>query len=119
MTIYDKLDGLTVDRHSTGREEMPNLPEHALSLDFLQAIYRSPTQPIQTRIRAAMAALPFEYPKLAAVISASLSGGEFGDALERARKRMDGPQIPLLKAPAQPTDLSAKPMVSDRRFRRI
>jgi hypothetical protein len=78
---------------------------------------RSPTQPIQTRIRAAMAALPFEYPKLAAVISASLSGGEFGEALERARKRMDGPQTLLLKAPAQPTDLSGPPMVSDRRFR--
>jgi hypothetical protein len=48
-----------------------------------------------------------------------VSGEEFGEALERARKRMDGPQTPLLKALAQPTDLSAKPMVSDRRFRRI
>ena len=44
-------------------------------------------------------------------------GGEFGEALERARKRMDGPQTLLLKAPAQPTDLSGPPMVSDRRFR--
>jgi hypothetical protein len=118
MSIYDKLDGLTVDRYSVGREEVPDLREGTMSLDFLQAIYRSPTQPLQTRIRAAMAALPFEYPKLAAVISASLSGGEFGEALERARKRMDGPQAPLLKAPAAPTDLSAKPMVSDRRFRK-
>jgi hypothetical protein len=62
--------------------------------------------------------LPFERPKLAAVISTNLSEQAFGEALEKARKRMDGPQTPLLKAPAQPTDLSAKPMVSDRRFRK-
>jgi hypothetical protein len=65
-----------------------------------------------------MAALPFEYPKLAAVISASLSGGEFGEALERARKRtVEGPQ-PTAKPLPPPTDLSARPMVSDRRFRK-
>jgi hypothetical protein len=38
-------------------------------------------------MRAAEAALPFERSKLAAVLSAPISGDEFGDALERARKR--------------------------------
>ena len=120
MSIYDKLDELTVDRYSPGRDEAPDLPEGALSLDFLQAIYRSPTQPLQTRIRAAMAALPFEYPKLAAVISANLSEQDFGEALERARKRVDGgPPTTPLKALQPPTDPRGPPMVADRRFRRI
>jgi hypothetical protein len=79
-------------------------------------VYLKSKLPLPTRMRAAEAALPFERPKLAAVLSASISGDEFGEALERARKRMDGPQTPLLKAPATQTDLSGPPMVSDRRF---
>jgi hypothetical protein len=88
------------------------------SLDLLRAVYRDETLPLRVRMRAAEAALPFERPKLAAVLSASISGEDFGEALERARKRMDGPQAPLLKAPATQTDLSGPPMVSDRRFRK-
>jgi len=64
------------------------LPEGALSLDFLQAIYRSASQPLPVRMRAAMAALPFEYPKLAATMTANLSEDEFGNRLERARQRI-------------------------------
>jgi hypothetical protein len=41
------------------------LPEGASSLDFLRAIYRDPRQPMTRRMRAAVAALPFECPKLA------------------------------------------------------
>jgi transposase len=55
---------------------------------------------------------------LIAVMSTNLSEQAFGEALERARKRRDEPQAPLLKAPATQTDLSGPPMVSDRRFRR-
>jgi hypothetical protein len=43
-------------------------------------------------MRAAEAALPFERPKLAAVLSASIPGEEFGIRLEAARKRLaEGP----------------------------
>ncbi len=63
------------------------------SLEFFRAVYRNEALPLSTRMRAAAAALPFERPKLAAVISTNLSGEDFGDALERARKRLaEGPQ---------------------------
>lgn len=89
------------------------------ALAFLRAVYLNSKLPLPTRMRAAEAALPFERPKLAAVLSASLSGEDFGNALERARKRVDGgpPQLSLAH-PATQTDLSARPMVADRRFRK-
>ncbi len=40
------------------------LLEDATSLHFMQAIYRDPAQPMTRRMRAAVAALPFEHPKL-------------------------------------------------------
>jgi hypothetical protein len=99
---------------------MEEVVEHgADALAFLRAVYLNSKLPLPVRMRAAEAALPFERPKLAAVLSASMSGEEFGEALERARKRVDGgrPQ-PSLAPPSTQTDLSAKPMVSDRRFRK-
>jgi hypothetical protein len=87
------------------------------ALGFLQGVYRNRATPLSIRMRAAALALEFERPKLA--VTANLTGEDFGEALERARKRVDGgPPQPLLAQPATQTDLSAKPMVSDRRFRR-
>jgi hypothetical protein len=64
----------------------------ATSLDFLQKIYRSSTQPIARRMRAAMAALPFESPKLAAV--AVMNGEDFSSRLDRAIVRSGtGPKL--------------------------
>jgi hypothetical protein len=74
---------------------MVEVAEHGPdALAFLRAVYLNSTLPLPTRMRAAEAALPFERPKLAAVISTNLSGEDFGLALERARKRMlEGPQL--------------------------
>jgi HEAT repeat protein len=58
------------------------------SLDFLQAVYRNNSLPLSVRMRAAEAALPFERPKLAAVLSATMD--DLGDKLERARLRAIG-----------------------------
>jgi hypothetical protein len=56
------------------------------SLDLLQAIYRCPDQPLSVRMRAAIAALPYEHPKLA--VTAVLDGTEdLGARLHRAIQR--------------------------------
>jgi hypothetical protein len=55
------------------------------SLDLLRAVYRSPAVPLSVRLRAAIAALPHEHPKLA--VTANLNGETFADALERAIAR--------------------------------
>jgi hypothetical protein len=62
-----------------------DLGNAATSLDFLQAVYRDPTQPLHTRMRAAALALPFEHPKLAVV--AQLRGEGFAAKLEAAMRR--------------------------------
>jgi hypothetical protein len=63
------------------------------ALEYLQSIYRNPSEPEGRRLRAAMAALPFEAPRLSAV--ANISPEEFSDRLERAIMRS---RIGLLEA---------------------
>jgi len=55
------------------------------SLDFLQAVYRCADQPMHRRMRAAVAALPFEHPKLA--VTAMVANDGFAAKLEAARQR--------------------------------
>jgi hypothetical protein len=60
--------------------------ELAPSLSFLQKIYRSPSQPIARRMRAAMAALQHEHPKLTTMAVNSMNGGDLrSDARPRNR----------------------------------
>ena len=56
------------------------------SLELLQAIYRSAAVPLHTRIRCAVAALPFEHPKLA-VTAILPDDGRFAEQLEKALAR--------------------------------
>jgi hypothetical protein len=72
------------------------------SLDLLQAIYRSGDQPMHRRMRAAIAALPHEHPKLA-VTSMTINDG-FGAKLEGARVR----SARVIEFRAEPA-LSAEP----------
>ncbi|WP_298870910.1 hypothetical protein [uncultured Bradyrhizobium sp.] len=67
------------------REDEIALPAGATSLDYLQSIYRDPRQPESKRLRAAIAALPFEHPKLA--VTAVVSSEGFAAKLEAARAR--------------------------------
>jgi len=55
-----------------------NVTKPATPLDLLKAVYRNPNQPIQRRIQAAIACLPFEHPRLS--INANVAG--LGDRID-------------------------------------
>ena len=106
------------------------LEPNATSLTLLQKVYRSSSVALQTRMRAAIAALPFESPKLAVV--ATLNAGDFADQLEAAieRSRRVSPMIEAKpttnvssenvssEASSTKTLSNGKPMIPDRRYRR-
>jgi hypothetical protein len=70
-------------------EDSIELPPGALSLEFLQAIYRSAKQPMARRMKAASIAIGYESPKLAvtAVVEGSDSlAARLGRAIERSAR---------------------------------
>jgi hypothetical protein len=67
------------------------------ALNYLQSIYRDPTQQPYTRMRAAIAALPFETPKLQATAIVPM-GLDFKTRLEKAIERSAAVRL----IPAQP-----------------
>jgi hypothetical protein len=78
----DKMNGKGVE---LGPEAEP--------LDLLYAVFRNPDLPLQMRMTAAKEAAQYVHPKISAVVSANVTGEDFGEALERARKRMlEGPK---------------------------
>jgi hypothetical protein len=60
-------------------------PAHYRSLDVLRDVYLGKVMPPVWQIKAAVAALKFEFPALAVV--GNVSAGDFGDRLDRARQR--------------------------------
>ena len=79
-------------------EESPALIEAGCSLDFLRAVYADPGQPMQRRMRAAIAALPFEHPKLAVTASIGQNSGfaaRLEEAISRTAEMRAGPVIQL------------------------
>jgi polysaccharide pyruvyl transferase WcaK-like protein len=86
-----------------------------MSLDLLKAVYRNPNLALSTRMRAAIAALPFESPKLA--VTAMVNEQDFATLLDQRIKRMEQmerkPQTQTIEAP------KSLPRIADRRFRRM
>jgi hypothetical protein len=68
-------------------------PEKVNSLEYLQRIYRDPTQPTPFRMRAAIEALSFENPKLSAVGVGYINNDTFAQRLDRAILRSEAELI--------------------------
>jgi hypothetical protein len=66
-------------------EQAIELPENGTSLNLLQQVYRNPSLPLNTRMRAATAALPHEHPKLA--VAVTVNAGDFAEKLDQAVER--------------------------------
>jgi hypothetical protein len=52
------------------------LPDNCTALQFLQKVYMHPRMPMETRIECAIAAMPYQTPKLLAVVTNSSNPGE-------------------------------------------
>jgi hypothetical protein len=63
----------------------PEGPPAETSLALLQAVYRDPTMPLTTRMRAATVAIAYEHPKLSIGVRADHHG--MGKAIDAARAK--------------------------------
>jgi hypothetical protein len=98
------------------KQQEIEIPADGTSLDLLRAVYRNNQLPLTTRMRAAIAALPFESPKLA--VTAMVSEQDFATLLDQRLKRMEAMRAD--EAKAQPVEM--KPPMSrlaDCRYRRM
>jgi hypothetical protein len=125
--MEELIDLQSVQHKKEEAEECFELEPNATSLTLLQKVYRSSSVGLQTRIRAAMAALQFEHPKLA--VNANVDSADFAVQLDRAvnasRKIIEAQPISVSSdipssdtKPTVQTSNGHKPSVPDRRYRR-
>jgi len=93
------------------------IPADGISLDLLRAVYRNNQLPLTTRMRAAIAALPFEVPKLA--VTAVVSEQDFATVLDRRLKRIEETKANAIEATPVIDGEKVDARLPDRRFRRI
>src|SRR5262245_7104081 len=89
------------------------------ALQLLQQVYKNPTVALTTRMRCAMACLPFEAPKLA--VTALVSETDFASVLDRRIKRFEEMQNgKLIEAKPQPVEpVEVKPPTPSINFRSL
>lgn len=92
-------------------EQMDTLDAHTL----LKEVYQNPEVPLPVRMRAAIAAIPFETPKLA--VTAQVSENDFAALLDARIKRHE--QAKLIEHQPQVETKPPLPRVPDRRYRRV
>jgi hypothetical protein len=63
------------------------------SLELLKAVYSDPDLPLQTRMRAAIAAAPYESPRLSMTAVVTGNGEEFARRLELAIARSNAVRL--------------------------
>jgi len=94
------------------------MPPNGTSLDLLRAVYRNPALSLAVRMRAAIAALPFESPKLA--VTAQVTGSDFATLLDERIKRMEERTKVIEAKPHPPVEAKPSlPRLADRRYRRF
>jgi hypothetical protein len=92
------------------------MPPDGTSLDLLKAVYRNPSLALSIRMRAAIAALPFESPKLA--VTAQVSEQDFATLLDQRLARIEA--MKTVEARPQPAEVKPPmPRLADRRYRRL
>src|SRR5262245_8417258 len=87
-----------------------DLGPNAMGLDLLRAVYRNPGLDLPVRMRAAMACLPFESPKLAVV--AQVTENDIATILDRRIARYQ--QMNQIAAANNQKVINSETSVSDR-----
>jgi hypothetical protein len=118
--------GMVLDRIEAQQANALQLRPDAMSIDLLRAVYRNPSIPLPVRMRAAIACLQHEVPKLG--VTVMVNEQNFADLLDARIKRMEAmngkqpqPQIPIEKQMIEPQVDVRPPLATtnDRRFRRM
>jgi hypothetical protein len=100
-----------------------DFPPNGMSIDLLRAVYRNPSIPLPVRMRAAIACLPHETPKLA--VMGLINEQSFAEVLERRLRHQA--QLEASNGNLQPQQIEQPqietpkhlPTTNDRRFRRM
>ena len=117
MSNFPEMEYQPMDRPK--RKVDPTLD----ALTYLQAVYRGQIEAEGPRMRAAMACLPFETPKLSVVASIS-DPNQFAERLERAIQRSGVRPLMLEHAPQvkqvdPPGDVTGQMKATERKGRRL
>jgi uncharacterized metal-binding protein YceD (DUF177 family) len=100
--------------------EIEILPD-GTSLDLLRLVYRNPLIPLPVRMRAAIAALPMEHPRL--MVTAQINEQNFAEVLDRRLKKLRDMEQngKMIEGPRpEPVDVRPfLPITNDRRYRRF
>jgi hypothetical protein len=99
------------------KQQEIEIPADGISLDLLKAVYRNNQLPLTTRMRAAIAALPFEVPKLA--VTAVVLEQDFATLLDRRLKRIEEMKASAIEATPVIDGDKVDARLPDRRFRRM
>ncbi len=109
--MLDKINAV-LDQIEEDRQRQLDLEPEANSLTFLQKVYRNSVLPLSTRMRAAMAALPHEVPKLGVSVNIA-DDGTFAARLDAAIQRSNGHAAKVIEHRASeehPASEIAKPL---------
>ena len=77
--------------------------EPANALEYVQDVYKGRRQAEPWRMRASIAALQFETPRLGVIATTSLNGEDFSRLLDKAIERSQG--VRVVKALPSPKDI--------------